>query len=51
MLKLYIDLGVASELNLVILDMEWSRFNQTSTPKALVLYLNRNGSIPKLKGG
>jgi hypothetical protein len=41
MLELYIDLGVTSELNLVILDLEWGRFGRTSTPRAPVLYLNR----------
>ena len=45
------DPGVASKLNLVILDPEWSGSGQTSTPKAPVLYPNRKCSIPKLEGG
>jgi hypothetical protein len=41
MLELYVDPGVASELDLVILDPEWSRPGQTGALGALVLYLNR----------
>jgi len=37
-----VDPGVASELDLVILDPEWSGSSQTSAPRALVLYPNRN---------
>ena len=43
------NLGVAPELNLIILDPEWSGSGQTDAPKALVLYLNRKCSIPKSK--
>ena len=45
------DLGVASELDLVILDPEWSGSGRTEAPGAPVLYPNRKGSIPKLEGG
>jgi hypothetical protein len=45
------DPGVASELDLVILDLEWSGSSQTGAPKAPVLYLNRKCSIPKSEGG
>ena len=45
------DLGVVLELDLVILDLEWSGSGRTGAPGALVLYPNRKGSIPKLEGG
>ena len=51
MLELYIDPGVASELNLVILDLEWSGSGQTGASRAPVLYPNRKCSIPKSEGG
>ena len=51
MLELHVDLGVALELDLVILDLEWSGSGQTGAPRAPVLYLNRKSSIPKLEGG
>jgi hypothetical protein len=51
MLELHIDLGVASELDLVILDLGWSGSSQTGAPRALVLYPNRKSSIPKSEGG
>ena len=35
------DLGVASELDLVILDPEWSGSGRTGAPGAPVLYPNR----------
>ena len=35
MLELYIDLGIALELGLVILDPEWSGSGQTGVPRAL----------------
>ena len=35
------DPGVALELDLVILDPEWSGSGRTGAPKAPVLYLNR----------
>ena len=35
------DPGVASELDLVILDPEWSGYGRTGAPGAPVLYLNR----------
>ena len=47
MLELYIDLGVASELDLVILDPEWSRSGQTGAPGAPDLYPSRK----EVKGG
>jgi len=37
-----VDPGVASELDLVILDLEWSGSGRTGAPGALVLYPNRN---------
>jgi hypothetical protein len=46
-----VDLGVASELDLVILDPEWSGSGRTRAPGAPVLYPNRKGSIPKSEGG
>ena len=42
MLELHVDLRVALELDLVILDLEWSGSSQTGAPRAPVLYLNRN---------
>ena len=51
MLKLHVDPGVASELDLVILDLEWSESDQTGAPGAPVLYPNRKSSIPKSEGG
>ena len=39
------DLGVASELDLVILDPGWSGSGRTGAPGAPVLYPNRKGSI------
>ena len=39
--------GVASELDLVILDPEWSGFGRTGAPGAPVLYPNRK----EVKGG
>ena len=45
------DLGFALELDLVILDPEWSGSGRTGAPGALVLYPNRKSSIPKLEGG
>jgi len=51
MLELHVDLGVASELDLVILDPEWSRSGRTGAPRALDLYPNRKSSIPESEGG
>jgi hypothetical protein len=51
MLELHVDLGVASELDLVILDLGWSGSGRTGTPGAPVLYPNRKSSIPELEGG
>jgi len=51
MLELYVDLGVASELDLVILDLGWSGSSRTGALGAPVLYLNRKSSILKLEGG
>ena len=45
MLELHVDPRVASELDLVILDMDWSGSNQTSAPRAPVLYPNRKSSM------
>ena len=50
-MELYIDLGVALKLDLMILNLKWSRSGQTGASKAPVLYLNRKSSIPKLEGG
>jgi hypothetical protein len=41
MLELHVDPGVASELDLVILDPGWSGSGRTGAPGAPVLYLNR----------
>ena len=51
MLELHVDLGVVSELDLVILDPEWSGSGRTGAPRAPVLYPNRKSSIPKSEGG
>ena len=51
MLELHVDLRVVSELDLVILDLEWSGSSRTGAPGAPVLYLNRKSSIPKSEGG
>jgi len=51
MLELHVDLGVAPELDLMILDLEWSGSGRTGAPGAPVLYPNRKGSIPKSEGG
>ena len=40
MLELHVDPGAASELDLVILDPEWSGSGQTGAPGAPVLYPN-----------
>ena len=47
MLELHVDLGVALELDLVILDPEWSGSGRTRAPGAPVLYLNQKDA----KGG
>ena len=46
MLELHVDPRVASELDLVILDLEWSGSGQTGAPGAPVLYPNRIGLYP-----
>ena len=51
MLELHVDPGVASELDLVILDPEWSGSGRTGAPRAPVLYPNRKYSMPKSEGG
>ena len=51
MLELHVDPGVASELDLVILDPEWSGSGQTGAPRASVIYANRKSSILKSVGG
>ena len=48
------DPGVTSQLELVILDPEWSGSSQTGAPGDPVLYPNRKSSIPnwnEVKGG
>ena len=54
MLELHIDLGVVSELDLVILDLGWSGSGRTGAPGAPVLSLNPLGSsensLPDLTG-
>ncbi len=40
MLELHVDPRVALELDLVILDLEWSGSGRTGAPGAPVLYLN-----------
>ena len=44
------DPGVASELDLVILDLEWSGSSRTGAPGAPVLCLNRNSLYLNWKG-
>jgi len=49
-----VDPGVASELDLVILDLEWSGSGQTGAPGVPVLCPNRKSSNPnqkEVKGG
>jgi hypothetical protein len=41
-----VDLGAASELDLVILDPEWSGSGRTGAPGAPDLYLNRTVLYP-----
>ena len=51
MLELHVDLGVVSELDLMILDPEWSGSGRAGAPGAPVLYPNWKSSIPKSEGG